>query len=100
MIKPSRKCLLGVIPIVLLALLLSPLRLPSDEATKPIRKQRITSANRVGTEWWYEGLPPEWYQSEIDPDRDLPESVSALASVPDMVQQSLSGKRPVLMRGY
>jgi hypothetical protein len=100
MIKPNRKWLLAVTPFVLLALLLSPLRLPSDEATMPVRKQRITSATRVGTEWWYEGLPPEWYQGEVDPDRDLPESLSALASVPDMVQQSLSGKKPVLMRGY
>lgn len=100
MLLINRKSAVVAILVLIVAIVLPIWSLLSDESPKVSQRNRITSASRVGTEWWYEGLPPEWYQGEIDPDRDLPESVSAIGTVPDLVQQSLSGSRPVVVRGY
>jgi hypothetical protein len=65
-------------------------------------EQQVQQPRRVvdrltisGTDWWYEGLPPEWYQPSVDPFEDQAESVISIATVPELIQDAMNSEEVV-----
>jgi len=63
--------------------------LRSDE--QPVQRPRrvVDRVSITGTDWWYENLPPEWYQPKIDPFEDQAEAVTGIATVPELIQDAM-----------
>lgn len=60
------------------------------------QQQRVVDKTaRSGTDWWYENLPPEWYQQKIDPFADQSESVTSIATVPELIQDAMNSQEVV-----
>lgn len=67
----------------------------SDEQTTKQPRRVVDRVAVAGTDWWYEDLPPEWYQQKIDPFADQSESVTSIATVPELIQDAMNSQEVV-----